>query len=446
MARRRRVLLIALLLVLLGVGECSWLVYGQGPSYGLRTVTVGRMPGQVVIDAATDRVFVNNYQDQSVSVLSAGSGEVLRTVPLGASLGASIAGLVVDVPTNRVFVINDDFPLNIMLDAASGANVGRMVAPVFTVAVDPRTGRLFGTLGAAWSAGATAVTMVDGRNGAQLRIVNLVGSTPLGLAVDARTDRVFAVNAGDNTASMLQASSGRPLRTVKVGPVPVAVAVDTQTGRVFIPNTGANTVSVLDARSGAVLRTITVPPHPAAAVVDERTDRVFVVHGRSTTEGDYSAIAAVPTFPQAGAVGVTMLDARTGAVLRTLPVGGSVGDDHVGWAPVTNMAVEARRGRVYVINRVDPGSDGNGSVSVLDAQSGDLLHTVAVGRHPISLAVDEATARLFVVNTNAGCLHRSSLWDRVPAAVRQVLPFLPAPSRPTCYMPGTVTVIDTSRL
>jgi hypothetical protein len=85
-------------------------------------------------------------------------------------------------------------------------------------------------------------------------------------------------------------------------------------------------------------------------------------------------------------------------------------------------------------------------VSVLDARSGTLLRTIGVGRHPISLAVDERTARLFVVNTNAGCLRPSSLWDRVPVAVRHALPFLPAPPKPTCNMPGTVTVIDTSRL
>jgi YVTN family beta-propeller protein len=409
LAARRRVLASALLLlIVLDAGGGGRLAHGAGPSPVLRTVTVGLMPGQVVVDAATNRAFVDNYNDLSVTMLSASSGTVLRTVPIG----DAIASLVVDAPTRRVVVISDDFPNNILLDAASGAKVGSLVAAVFTLAVDPRTGRLFGTTGTPW-APANTVTMLDGRNGAQIQSVDLAGNMPLGVVVDARTDRVFAVNAGDNTASMLQASSGRLLRTVKVGPVPVDVAVDTQTGRVFILNTGANTVSVLDARSGAVLRTITVAPHPAAAVVDARTDRVFLVHGRSFTVGDYSG--TVPTFPQVSPVGVTVLDARTGAVLRTLPVGGSVGDDHVGWAPLTNLAVDARRGRVFVINRFDTGSTGDGSVSVLDARSGDLLRTIGVGRHPISLAVDEATARVFVVNTNVG-------------------------------QPGSVSVIDTSHL
>jgi YVTN family beta-propeller protein len=150
--------------------------------------------------------------------------------------------------------------------------------------------------------------------------------------------------------------------------------------------------------------------------------------------------------PQAGPVGVSVLDTRTGAVLRTLTVGGDLGDGTPPHHVIDQVAVDVRRNRVFVINRVGPGSSGEGSVSVLDARTGRVVQTIAVGRRPTELAVDEATARLFVVNSNAGCLPTSSLGDRVLSAVRHVLPFLPAPSRPTCHMPGTVTVIDTSHL
>jgi YVTN family beta-propeller protein len=309
--------------------------------------------------------------------------------------------------------------------------------------VDPRSGHVFLTTQGGFGFGYT-VTMLDGRDGAMLHSADLPGTMPMDVVVDARTNRVFATNTGDNSVSTLDAGRGHLLRTVKVGSTPIDVSVDSLTDRAFVPNNGANTVSVLDARTGALLRMITVAPHPATAVVDEQTGRVFVMHGRGSTLGAYSSFVA--TFHQVGQVGVTMLDARTGAVLRTLSVGGSVGDDPVGWAPPTNSAVDVRRGRVFVINRFDPGGTGDGSVSVLDARSGSLLHTIGVGRHPISLAVDEATARLFVVNTNAGCVRTPGLWQYVPSFARWLMPFLPGPPKPTCNMPGTVTVIDTSHL
>lgn len=65
-------------------------------------VTVGAMPGQVIIDAATTRAFVNNYQGQSVSLLDARSGAVLRTI----GVGCHPISLTVDETTTRLFEVN----------------------------------------------------------------------------------------------------------------------------------------------------------------------------------------------------------------------------------------------------------------------------------------------------------------------------------------------------
>ena len=47
--------------------------------------------------------------------------------------------------------------------------------------------------------------------------------------------------------NVLDAHSGRIVRTVTVGRGPYAVAVDERTNRVFVANYDGNTVSVLDA-------------------------------------------------------------------------------------------------------------------------------------------------------------------------------------------------------
>lgn len=88
----------ALLLLVVAIGVSG--VYFTGVRGGpvLRTVMLGVAPGMVAVDAATNRAFVQNYRDQSVSVLEASSGRVLRTVPIG----DFNAFLVVDVPTNRI--------------------------------------------------------------------------------------------------------------------------------------------------------------------------------------------------------------------------------------------------------------------------------------------------------------------------------------------------------
>ncbi|HTD77687.1 MAG TPA: YncE family protein, partial [Chloroflexota bacterium] len=55
-----------------------------------------------------------------------------------------------------------------------------------------------------------------------------------------------------------------------------AIAVDERRGRVFVANTRSDSVSVLDAGSGALLRTVVVGAGPSAAAVDERIGKVFV--------------------------------------------------------------------------------------------------------------------------------------------------------------------------
>jgi YVTN family beta-propeller protein len=124
-----------------------------------------------------------------------------------------------------------------------------------------------------------------------------IGRDLFALAVDEQTGRVFVANGNvsalDGGLSILDAASGRLLRSVTVGMLPTAVAVDERSGRVFVANKGPvdsnlvplgnGTVTVLDARSGAVLRTVPVGTYPTAITVDERAGRAFVVNASGTS-------------------------------------------------------------------------------------------------------------------------------------------------------------------
>jgi YVTN family beta-propeller protein len=80
------------------------------------------------------------------------------------------------------------------------------------------------------------------------------------------------------------------------------------------------------------------------------------------------------------------LDAASGAVLRTV---------RVGRQPLT-LALDEATKRVFI------GNAGSGTVSVLDAGTGILRGTIKVGKQPIALGLDEPAGRLFVVNGGAG--------------------------------------------
>ena len=135
------------------------------------------------------------------------------------------------------------------------------------------------------------------------------------------------------------------------------MVLDRRTGHAFVLKSGNSTVSVIDTRGGTLLRTTAVGTFPGAFVqtgytramaVDERSERVFV--------GGFGR----------GGGGITTLDAVSGRALSStaLPDG-----------PAQIMVDEVTN-RVFISNA---GVPTRMLVSVLDATSGQPLHTVTSG-------------------------------------------------------------------
>src|SRR5262249_8448198 len=153
--------------------------------------------------------------------------------------------------------------------------------------------------------------------------------------------------------------------------------------------------------------------HPSAVGVDERSDRVFV--------------------PNLGEATVSVLDARSGVVLRTMGVG---------QAPAA-LAVAPQTDRVYIAN------SGDATVSVLDAWSGSVIRTVAVGLQPEAVAVDGQTGAVVVGNAGGPVpptrawwpLPVPAWWGWLPPAARHTLEAwtLGSPARTGS---GSVSVLD----
>lgn len=278
-------------------------------------------------------------------------------------------------------------------------DVGRIPT---ALAVDSTRGHAFVASGVAGT-----ITMLDAHTGALLRTVR-VGRDPSALAVAARTGRLFVADPLDDRVSVLDATSGTLLRSTGVGRAPAAIAVDEATGRVFVANRDDGSVSVLDAADGSLLTTTPVGAFPRALAVDEATGRVFVADGRDAAitildaasgrnqstlhlpgrvaamavDGDSgNVVVAANTASERGMV--LVLDGRTGATLRSTPVGSAV----------TAVAIAVRAGRI-----VAAGTDGQ--IRLLDSRTGALRSVTDVtggdGYAALRLAVDEAKGHILV--------------------------------------------------
>ena len=128
---------------------------------------------------------------------------------------------------------------------------------------------------------------------------------------------------------------------------------------------------------------------------------------------------------------MAILDARTGRVLHTVPHAIPVGDNAIG------VSVDAQSGHVVVIA---DNADG-GSVNILDGRTGIPRRVSAMGSDPAAVAVDTRTGHAFVAYAGDGALRASQTWRLVPQWLRW-LPFLPRPAPPTA--PGSASMVDAS--
>jgi YVTN family beta-propeller protein len=200
-----------------------------------------------------------------------------------------------------------------------------------------------------------------------------VGYIPKAIAVNPVTNKIYAVNAGDSTVSVIDGATSTVTDTVTVGSISdsygTAVAVNPVTNKIYVAGSFAGTVTVIDGATDATT-TVTVGSIPKGIAVNPVTNKIYVVD-----EGSM------------GTSTVSVIDGATNTVTDTVTVATisvSYGSA-VAVNPVTN--------RIYVTGSFA------GAVTVIDGAT-DATTTVNVGSIPKAIAVNPVTNKIYVVNAN----------------------------------------------
>jgi len=431
-------------------------------------------PYGVVVDSRTGHAFVTSDSDNRVgshvAMLDATRGALLRTV----ALPLAPVALAVDPRAARVYVVGttgaaSDGAVSI-LDAGSGSVLRTITLPPLTrcVAVDERDGRVYvGSAGAGYTGSRGVVSVLDATTGRRVRTVS-VGGDPWALAVDDRTRHLVVadyvtVQAGgggyDTThLTTLDARRGRVIRDLALGRVGIsALAVDDHAGRAVAltnnffgasgvnPNSGA--VHILDTTTGALVQSTPLTGLPVSLVVDIRAGRVVVTYNgpvrvvttTQTAPGGFvqgRSVSLVPT----GKGRVSVLETRSGRLLRTAQVDGAPGAVALGVTP----------GHILVASASPSGTGGQvlggGTITLLNEQTGVIQSVVSVAA-PLTartLAVDSRAGRVFTLNDGVASTAQDP-WGWMPSWLRTRLPFLPAHPVRTRPVPARVTVLTMPR-
>jgi len=168
-----------------------------------------------------------------------------------------------------------------------------------------------------------------------LKVVKTTGENPDSILFEPATKRVFTFNGRGKNATVIDAITSEVVGTIPMGGKPEFSACDGK-GRVYVNNEDTSDILAINARTLKVEATWSIKPveEPSGLALDIKQNRLFSVGGNK--------LAAV-------------VDAGTGKVLATLPIG--AGTDGVAFDPGSGCAYASNgEGTITVISQTGPSS------------------------------------------------------------------------------------------
>ena len=213
------------------------------------------------------------------------------------------------------------------------------------------------------------------------------------LRLDAAGKRLYVPGivsdpGADSVLFVLDTEKRQVLKTIPgFGFYGIGVAVDDARNRVLVGN-GEGLIKLVDTDSLAITGAFEVNTGNRLFNLELSADGKYLYATDSGSASDKDAFRKIYANQRVmgDAPRTAVFNAATGAELVSFSTDAAA-------APSLAILIDDQRLRLYVSNR---GDGGNGSVSVFDAFSNQLLHTIALPAHPNSLALDQDRNVLYV--------------------------------------------------
>jgi len=244
----------------------------------------GYYPEKIAANPNTHRVYVHNQTGEGdmgrVSVIDGQANEIVATIDVGVS-GSPVGRVTVDEVFNRVYVISGDETLSVISGATN--EVLTTVEEAQDVAVDP-------TGGIVYVADNGSLRVLDSSSYHELRRTSLASSGTVDLlAVNPPADRLYLARLGPATLDIISAGTLDVITTIPLERPVQDLVVNTLTNRLYVAlsSQGSNQVLALDGDNGGLLASLAVGDEyqSSALAVDEAADRLYVGKGTSEEPG-----------------------------------------------------------------------------------------------------------------------------------------------------------------
>jgi YVTN family beta-propeller protein len=272
------------------------------------------------------------------------------------------------------------------------------------------------------NSGENSVTVIDGATNAVIATVR-TGSNCNNVAVNPTTNKIYVTNNFGHTVTVIDGATNTAT-AVRVGQGPRGIAVNPVTNKIYTANYGSKDSTEIDGSANAAT-SIPTGKHPWTITADPSANKIYVVNedsasvsiidgatgiAKSVPVGDIPfAVAVNPAKRRAyvltyAASTMAVIDGFAGAVTRTVQLA----------THPSAIAVNRNTGHIYIANQAA------GNVLVLDGETYAVIATVSAGVIPYAIAVDAAANQAYVANFGSGEVTlidvpaASAAWPRPP--------------------------------
>jgi len=291
----------------------------------------GKRPEPVIVDASHHRVYIGTETGGSVTVVDDRTNHILRTMPVG----REVEDLALDPTGGKLYAVSSVLSRLSIIDTSTLRIVAVLQhqKDASGVALDPSRHRLYVT-----EPSANAVTVIDTVTNKLIGTLKVPGQ-PIGIGVDTTLHRVSVGLFKLHRVDVIDESSDKIKGSIQVGIRPVhPFRVVSSTHRLYVLNSGSSSLSIVDTRALKIVRTLKLGRYPEGIDVEPAKQRIYV-----SNEGD-------PGTDKNSGHTASVIDLRSGRFIDTLST--PRGPDGIAFDPNTGdvyVSVEDS-GRVAVIH------------------------------------------------------------------------------------------------
>ena len=299
-----------------GCGGSTKTSGGRGASVS-GTIAVGTKPSAIVADSSTNTIYVTDFGTIPTGIPCSASGADLEAIDGATQSKTSVGlssfpidqvnatGMALNSISQKLYVqiiaywngIKRSDPCAPISTGIEVFDTTPLQAPnghIFTddtvgIDVNPLTDTIYVTY-----PGVAGAVFVDDSNMQWLATIP-VGSVPIGVAVNATSNKIYVANSRSNNISVIDGASNTVVATV-ADPnaiAPFAVAVNATTNTIYVANSQSNNLTVIDGGTNAVIATIPVGTSPSAVAVDSHTNFIYVANFGNSQGGNRGNITVI---------------------------------------------------------------------------------------------------------------------------------------------------------